>query len=178
MVLTHNELKELVNNGVITNQTTGNVIVDIVSIDLHIDDHFMVYDEYPKTPFTPPAKLKTRTESIGRQGEYILPPMGKVLTCSEEGIKMPLDLIAFIQAKGSLARGFLMIHLCDSQIDPGYQGKITFGISNLSDFYYRLIPGMPVAKLLFCKLAFPVDRGYNGRYQNSGMPTCMQPPKK
>lgn len=177
MILTHIEIDDLVKRKVITSQVNTNIVIDIVSVSLHLDDRFMKYEEHPVDPFTPPVGLKTDTKSVGKLGEYILPPMGKVLACSEERVNMPLDLMGFIQTKGSLARGFLLTHLCDGQIDPGYQGKITFEIVNLSDFYYKLVPGMPIAQLFFYKLASTVQKGYEGRYQNAGIPTCMQPPK-
>lgn len=177
MILTCNELSKLAEQGVVVN-IHKRTVVDLISIGLHLDDHFMTYVEYPREPFTPPVTLKTKTHRVGKSGEYILPPMGKVLACSEERVNMPLDVMGFIQTKGSIARGFLTVHVCDGQIDPGYQGNITFEIVNLSDFYYKLVPGMPVAQLFFYKLASPVPKGYNGRYQNAGMPTGMQPSLK
>lgn len=99
--------------------------------------------------------------------------MGKVLVCSEEILNMPLDIMGFVQTKGSLARGFLTVHMCDGQIDPGYRGKITLELFNFSDFYYKLVPGMAIAQLFLIELASSVIEGYNGRYQNSDTPTSM-----
>ncbi len=87
---------------------------------------------------------------------------------------MPLDVMGFIQTKGSLARGFVMAHLCDGQIDPGYHGKITLELVNLGPVAYRLSPGMPIAQLFFMKLTSPVESGYQGRYQGATGPTSMK----
>jgi dCTP deaminase len=67
-----------------------------------------------------------------------------------------------------------MAHPCDGQIDPGYNGKITFEIVNLSDIYYYLEPGMPFASLFLHKLSSPVKQPYSGRYQGSFSPTPMR----
>lgn len=127
----------------------------------------------------PPFELETKMENVASNSDFVLPPGGRVLSCSEEYLNMPLDCMGFIQTKGSIARGFLMAHPCDGQIDPGYSGKVTFEIMNLSDFYYRLIPGMPFASLFLMTLSTPLsaDQAYSGRYQNSGSPTPMRSPQ-
>jgi dCTP deaminase len=84
--------------------------------------------------------------------------------------------MGFIQTKGSLARGFLMAHMCDGQVDPGFRGKITFELANLSDFTYQLRVGMPIAQLFVARLTTPLRSGYKGRYQASVGPTAMRLP--
>lgn len=174
MILANEELKTLVNSGVVARPDQDQVVVDLVSIGLHLSDTFVVYEPYQGEPLTPPTNMDTCTKRICANDAYILVPMGKVLACSQEIIRMPLDLMGFVQTKGSLARGFLMAHLCDGQIDPGYAGRITLEIVNLSDFNYRLEPGMPIAQLFFYALSSPVGSGYSGRYQNSEEPTAMR----
>ncbi len=177
MILTRKEINEEILQKNLIDRANARVIeIDLVSITLHLDDQFKVYSEYPKEPFTPPRECKTETCTVGETGHFLLPPKGKVLTCSEERIEMPLDIMGFIQTKGSLARGFLVAHMCDGQIDPGYKGRITFEIVNFSDFYYKLVPGMAIANLFFHRLQSPLEKGYEGRYQNSESPTHMQPP--
>jgi len=172
MILTIKELKQLVDKKVVINPKRE-VLIDIISIGLHLNDRFPTYEEYPSEPFVPPKSLKTKTESAGKSG-FVLSPMDKILSCSEEIIHMPLNYMGFIQTKGSLARGFLTVHMNDSQIDPGYRGHITLELYNFSDFYYKLVPGMPIAQLFFIQLASKIDQGYNGRYQDSDMPTGMR----
>jgi dCTP deaminase len=177
MILSQVDIRDFISNKGIENPRKS-IVVDLVSICLHLDDQFCYYVDHPTDPIVPPQELRTHSES--GVDSYILPPSGKVLSCSEEVIKMPLDTMGFIQTKGSIARGFLMAHPCDGQIDPGYSGKVTFEIINLSDFYYRLEPGMPFASLFLMKLSTPVSaqNAYSGRYQNSGAPTPMRSPKR
>lgn len=175
MILTHKEITDLVNRGGIQNPGEGSIVVDLVSVTLHLSEQFTVYDANSQGAFTPPLALKTKTDTVEPGGHYPLQPMGRVLACSREIVEMPLDLMGFIQTKGCLARGFLVVHMCDGQIDPGYRGKITFEIVNLSEFHYLLVPGMPVANLFFHKLVSSVQNGYEGRYQNSDGPTPMKP---
>jgi dCTP deaminase len=174
MVLTHTQLYELVSSGLISNEYNSVIHIDIASITLHLNEHFTVYSETPTKPFTPPASLKTQTVQIDRSGEYLLPPHGKVLACTDEYVRMPLDLMGFIQTKGSIARGFMTAHLSDGQIDPGYCGRMTLELVNFSDFTYKLVPGMPIAQLFIWQLTSAVDIGYQGRYQNAKLPTSMK----
>lgn len=175
MVLTKPSLEQLCIQRVIINNV-GEVKVESVSVMLHLDNKFLKYKAAPKEPFVPPMYIDSSTQEISKDGHYILPPQGKVITCSQEIIEMPLDLMGFIQTRGSLARGFLMAHVCDGQIEPGYKGKITLEICNLSDFYYKLEPGMEFCSLFFYKLDAPLhpEDAYNGRYQNSTGPTPMR----
>lgn len=179
MILSRLELEKFVDDQHINNSRQS-IEIDVVSICLHLDDQFCYYIEYPNEAITPPCELKTKTESASINDPFTLPPGGKVLCCSEEYLTMPLDKMGFIQTKGSIARGFLMAHLCDGQIDPGYSGKVTFEVINLSDFYYRLVPGMRFASLFLMNLSSPLSpsHAYNGRYQNSGTPTPMRNPQK
>jgi dCTP deaminase len=175
MVLTKPSLEKLCKNGVIINNV-GEVKVESISVMLHLDNQFLTYKSSPKEPFVPPIYLDSSIQEIPNYGHYILPPKGKVIACSQEIIEMPLDLMGFIQTRGSLARGFLMAHVCDGQIEPGYKGKITLEICNLSDFYYKLESGMEFCSLFFYNLDAPLnpEDAYNGRYQNSTGPTPMR----
>lgn len=169
MVITRNKLNTIVSQGLIRNKYQQ-VKVDTTSVCLHLDNQFTYYDPYAGEPFTPPKTMPTTTRTI--DDFIILPPNGKVLACSQEEVSMPHSMMGFVQTKGSIARGFLFAHICDGQIDPGYKGKITLELLNSSDFYYKLVPGMPIASLFFFNTDESID-DYDGRYQNSMNPTAM-----
>jgi len=85
-----------------------------------------------------------------------------------------MDHIGFIQTKGTIARGFVTVHLCDGQIEPGYNGRITLELVNLSSFSYILRPNTPIAQLFLCQLSEEVVSDYSGRYQFASGPTAMR----
>jgi dCTP deaminase len=91
-------------------------------------------------------------------GELLLRPKDCVLACSSERINMPLGYIGFIQTKGTLARMFVITHCADPQIDPGFCGKITLEIVNLSPFEVVLPVGSPVAQLFWQDAVQPTAR--------------------
>jgi dCTP deaminase len=171
MIIAGKALQNLVDKGLIKNPI-GPVVVESVSIDLHLDNQFIEYIENIAEPFVPPQDIKLRPHT----GDFVLPPRGKVLACTRERVKMPVGHMGFVQTKGSLARGFLMAHLCDGQVDPGYEGKVTLELVNFSDYYYKLVPGLSIARLFVARLSEEVTP-YAGRYQSSDTPTPMRAAK-
>jgi dCTP deaminase len=172
MIITSPGLQELVDGNYIQNRNRA-VVIDVASVCLHLGNMFTTYDPYNGEPFIPPKTMPSTTRSVAPEDFHILPPGGIVLSCTEEEVEIPKDKFGFIQTKGSIARGFISVHMSDGQVDPGYKGKITLELFNASAFYYKLAPGMQIASLFFMKTDAPVE-SYNGRYQNSGAPTTMK----
>ncbi len=105
-----------------------------------------------------------------------LEPHEAILGCSNEQVNMPLGYFGFLQTKGSLARLFISIHCCDSQIEPGFCGKITYEICNNSNLRIKLLPRQKVADLFIFKTTTR-NRPYNGRYNKADKPTVQLPEK-
>jgi dCTP deaminase len=175
MILSRPDLQSLVDGGAVTRTDGQDVVVDLVSVGLHLDSQFSAYP--PHQAGTPPFDAHTEIVPTDPDGSILFPPGAALLACSVEIISMPLDTMGFIQTKGSLARGFIMAHMCDGQIDPGYCGKVTLELVNLGNVTYRLTYGMAIAQLFIMRLASKLDHGYDGRYQDSAGPTSMKAPK-
>ena len=102
--------------------------------------------------------------------EYILKPGQAILACSNESVKIPAGYIGFLQTKGSLARLFITVHCCDGQIEPGFEGRVTFELCNIGNLNVKLLPNSPVAQLYIFKTSSDKSK-YNGKYNNSDKPT-------
>jgi dCTP deaminase len=120
----------------------------------------------------PPGWVKEH--SIRDEG-YVIPPKSSILGCSHEQVNMPVGYFGFLQTKGSLARLFVLVNLCDGQVEAGYVGKVTFEISNMSNFGIRLRPNLPVAQLFIFKTSTRSVEQYHGRYQGATKPTIQLP---
>jgi dCTP deaminase len=142
-------------------------------IPLHLDDQFIQYSPVPSQPVAVPCNLPTQTIPLGDSGTLTLPPHGAVLGCTAEFVHMPRDHMGWISTKGNLSRGFLMAHVCDGQIDPGYAGKITLELVNLGPLTMDLQAGMAIANLFVVELTSPVKDGYKGRFSSSVAPMPM-----
>lgn len=102
---------------------------------------------------------------------YVLGPHKTVLACSRETIKMPPGYCGFVQTKGSLARLFVAALCCDSQVEPGFHGRVTLEICNLGGIPVRLKVRNEVAQLFIFRTSTKTSPLYNGRYQHAEGPT-------
>ncbi len=105
----------------------------------------------------------------------LLEPKTAVLASSAETICMPEGYMGLLQTKGSLARLCVSIHFSDGQIDPGFQGKVTFEIFNASDFIIRIRKLQAVGNLYLLKTSTPRHKMYDGKYAHADGPTIQMP---
>jgi len=112
-------------------------------------------------------------EIVIESGVLSLNPGGIALCCSQETFNMPTNYFGLVQTKGSLARLFVTTNVTDSQVDPGYKGKVTLEIMNYSPFKIDIPIDSIVAKMYIFRCTTNAE-AYNGRYQNSDKPTISK----
>jgi dCTP deaminase len=173
MIVAETELAHLVREGLATRFDSRSVVVEPTSVGLHLGSKFLRYRPVNESVALP-SELATENVAARQDGSVDFPPGTCVLGCTLEHIRMPLGLMGFIQTKGTIARGFVVVHLCDGQVDPGFEGCITLELVNLSNINYILRPGIPIAQLFVHRLSEEAKRGYSGRYQSSYGPTAMR----
>lgn len=92
---------------------------------------------------------------VVKPGEYYL-------VQTVESINTPLDLMPIVHTRTSLFRAGIL--LLNSKTDPGYQGKLTMGLTNLSPFPVRLQIGARICNIIFHKIQGKTTR-YRGQHQ-------------
>lgn len=167
MVITEVNLKELMEQY----QIAPIGCYDTFSITLHLSRFISKYCCSGNNVITYGQKVND-DELIDEEitDEYILKPGQAILACSNERIKMPEGYIGFLQTKGSLARLFITAHCCDGQIEPGFEGCVTFELCNMGNLNVKLLPNSPIAQLFVFKTSSNNEK-YNGKYSNSDKPT-------
>lgn len=80
---------------------------------------------------------------------YPLMPGESLLASTKETISISDHYAAMILGKSSIGRQFIQIHCTAGWIDPGFTGKITLQITNLSDKPFTLKPGMKICQIIF-----------------------------
>ena len=100
--------------------------------------------------------------SIERGDEFVIKAHEKVLLTTLERIKLPGDIMAFVELRSSFARLGLMIP--PTIIDAGFEGNITLEVEG-SSFPIKIYKGERFAHIIFAKTLNPVERPYRGRYQ-------------
>ena len=114
-----------------------------------------------------------RCENVSENG-LVLPPRKAILASSYETIHIPVGYFGLLQTKGSLARMMVSLHFSDGQIDPGFNGKVTFEIINCSDFSIRIRKRQLVGNLYIFKTSTNDASAYQGKYQNATGPTIFK----
>lgn len=155
---------------------SGDSSFDDFSISLSLDHNYYA----PKGGVTRPIDYNRQdvddffeSKKISKSG-LTLGPSHAVIACSHERISIPLGYFGLLQTKGSLARLFCSIHMCDGQIEPGFNGRITFEIVNTGPFAIRLFPKDNIAQLFIFTCSTSNTRAYNGRYNSADGPTLMR----
>tara|TARA_B100000745_G_scaffold236256_1_gene159406 strand:+ start:991 stop:1428 length:438 start_codon:yes stop_codon:yes gene_type:complete len=110
---------------------------------------------------------------------FILHPREFVLGSTLENIEVPDDLVARIEGKSSLGRIGLLIHSTAGYVDPGWKGRLTLELSNVSNLPITLYHGMKIGQISFLRLTSPVERLYGSpelgsKYQGQVEPTPSQ----
>ncbi|MCD6324161.1 MAG: dCTP deaminase [Desulfurococcales archaeon] len=99
---------------------------------------------------------------VERGEEFVIMPYEKVLLTTLEYIKLPPDVMAFVELRSSFAR--LGLTLPPTIIDAGFEGNITLEVEG-SAFPVKVYKGQRFAHVIFAKTLNPVESPYRGRYQ-------------
>ena len=92
---------------------------------------------------------------------FILHPNEHILIHTLEYIKMPRDLIAFINLRSSYAR--LGLTIPPTIVDACFEGNLTIGLQG-GAYPVKLYKGDRIIHLIFAKLTNPVEKPYSGKY--------------
>mgnify|MGYP001577116407 CR=1 FL=1 len=96
------------------------------------------------------------------QDELAIKPGAYYLVQTAETIRTPLDLMPMVYPRSSLFRAGLL--LLATKTDPGYEGQLTFGLTNLGPFDVKLQLGARFCNIVFHKIEGEVI-GYRGQHQ-------------
>ncbi len=94
--------------------------------------------------------------------EFVLEADEKILITTLERVRLPSDLMGFVQLRSSFARAGLL--LPPTIIDAGFDGNITIEVRGTS-FPVRLYSGQRFVHIVFSKLTTPLEKPYSGKYQ-------------
>jgi len=101
---------------------------------------------------------------VRNANHVIIRPKGFVISSIEEFLSVPNDVVAKVYDKSTNARRG--ISLFNTVIEPGWRGYLTIEIYNASDEIIEIPVGYPIAQIQFEQLSSPVEKGYDGKYQD------------
>lgn len=185
MMLSYNELCELVEAGVIENVQPG--AINAASIDIHLGPKVLVEvnpieDRHPMSVFAEVPDglvvsyrdrkpLRMETVDISERG-FTLHRNEFILAQSIEVFNLPNNISAQYCLKSSMARIGLE-HLNAGHCDAGWHGSVlTLELKNITRYHaIHLQAGDPIGQMVFWRHAeVPAERSYaaRGRYNGRG----------
>jgi len=99
-------------------------------------------------------------DEIGKK--ITIKPNEYVLVETMEKVNMPKDIMATVLPRSSLFRCGVTIFT--AVVDPGFQGTLTFGMKNVSEFPFELEVGSRIGQIVFKEVKDNVKL-YDGKYQ-------------
>ena len=166
MLLTYNELRELVDSGAIEGVAPEQI--NGASIDLTLGDDFLFENDPPEWPGDICLARKESPQFESRCGSVFLVPGQFCLASTRERFNLPLDVAGHYMLKSSLARSGLQ-HLFAGFADPGWHGSVlTLELTNVLQHHTLVLePGMKIGQMVFWKGSSPVpfESSYAARGQ-------------
>jgi dCTP deaminase len=140
------------------------------SVDFRLGREFSVF-EHSRHPYID-LRDKGSVQDIMRtvvvpEGEaFILQPRDFVLAITEEILELDDDVLGRLEGRSSLGRIGIIVHGTAGLFDPGWTGKATLELSNLSRMAVALYPGMRICSFTFEQLSSPVAVPYRNKPNN------------
>ena len=143
------------------------------TIDVRLGNSFRIFREH-STPYIdvsgPREAVTAQLERvmseeiiIGDDEAFFLHPGELALSVTLESVKLPSNIVGWLDGRSSLARLGLMVHVTAHRIDPGWECKIVLEFYNSGKLPLALRPNMVIGALSFEVLSGPAARPYISR---------------
>ena len=174
MRLCDTDIEKYLDDGIIAIEPRpDNSKINGATIDLRLGNSFRVFREY-SAPYIdvsgPREEVAAQLERvmsdeiiIGDDEPFFLHPGALALATTMESVKLPANIIGWLDGRSSLARLGLMVHVTAHRIDPGWEGKIVLEFYNSGKLPLALRPNMIIGALSFEVLSGAAARPYNAR---------------
>lgn len=169
MILSDRDIFTEVKSGRLVIEPFNKNHIQPASIDLLLSYEFKTFKNFHR-PFLDLKEPVTdyMQDVVIKKGEpLIIHPREFVLGTSVEYVKIPHNLLARLEGKSSLGRLGLIVHATAGFIDPGFEGQITYEITNLSNIPLAIYGGIKVAQMSIHTLSSPVLNPYGHKKLNS-----------
>lgn len=163
MILSDFDLVNYIRSGRLVIEPFSEEIVRENGLDLRLGDEVCELQSVDEVldPYSTSVDL-SRFYRCWRAEEFVVKPMGRYLLTTVEYIRVPPELMAFVELRSTFARlGLLMP---PTIIDGGFEGRITIELCG-SSFPIKLRAGTRFLHVVFSKVSSPIQRPYGGRYQ-------------
>jgi len=161
MILSDRTINRYIQSGELEITPFDQNSVQPASIDCRLGSHYLLVDDINMGVIDMDKEIKYREI----EGTCItLPPRSFVLATTQEYIKLPNNITAFVEGRSSIGRMGLFIQNA-GWVDAGFEGRITLELFNANSLPIKLDSGRRICQLVFCTMDEPAERPYKGKYQ-------------
>lgn len=161
MILSDKTIERLLDAGALAIEPLGDGQVQPASVDIRLGRTFSVVEDGAGGIINLDDEIPYKTIEAD---EYLLLPGQFVLATTEEYVRLPDNLTAFVEGRSSLGRMGLFVQNA-GWVDPGFEGEITLELFNANRCAIRLRAGRRVGQLVFAQLDDKALNPYRGKYQ-------------
>jgi dCTP deaminase len=161
MILSDGTLKKMIASGELGITPVQKNSVQPASVDCTLGRHFLIVEDRQMQMIDMDSEIIYREYEAD---EITIPPHSFLLATTEEYVKLPDDLTAFVEGRSSIGRIGLFIQNA-GWVDPGFEGQITLELYNANSLPIRLKAGRRICQLVFCKMDEAALSPYRGKYQ-------------
>ncbi|MGB9732892.1 MAG: dCTP deaminase [Candidatus Micrarchaeia archaeon] len=166
MILSDFDLENMIKDKRLVIKPFDREIIRENGIDLRLADEVAFHNPIMGEDFVidPSNEEHVQKEYIIEKNKkaIILPPRQQVLLSTLEYIKMPDNLIGFVELRSTWARHGLIMP--PTIIDAGFEGTITLEVFNASLYKIKLRPKLRFAHIIFAVTMNRVKNTYKGSY--------------
>ena len=171
MVLSDVDIRRYLSEGKITiSPDLPEEQIGSCSVDFRLGPEFSVFEHSRHAYIDLHAKVPTeelmRTIRVAPGEPFVLQPREFVLAITEETLDLSDDVLGRLEGRSSLGRIGVIVHGTAGLFDPGWSGKATLELSNLSPMPVALYPGMRICSMTFEQLTTPSSMPYRKKPGN------------
>ncbi len=163
MIFSDQDIQKAIQQGKITVEPFLDRNLQPASVDLHLDKHFLVFDDTQHYVIDPkePMDDMMREVTIDEDGYFVLHPGEFALGMIYETTGVSDDIVGRLEGKSSVGRLGVLIHVTAGFLDPGNKLKMTLELHNTSNLPVKLYYKMPIAQMAFEKISSPSLQPYS-----------------
>jgi dCTP deaminase len=164
-ILSNNEIESYIEQGLIKINPYESEKVQAATIDLRLNNKFLIPREYGSGIKNGYITLKDDfpVDEI-QEDEIIILPHNFILGSTLERIVLPNFLSARVDGKSRIARKGLIIQGA-GHVGPGFEGEITLEIYNQRNVPIKLRYGEDICQIELHELSSPSTKSYSGKYK-------------
>jgi dCTP deaminase len=161
MILADRDIKYYIEKKLLVIEPLGEDTIRENGVDLKIGEEMMRFRRSEEILDTSSSLIENFY--IKEKGsEFVINPNEHVLLTTREFIRLPEDLIAFVNLRSTFAR--LGLFIPPTIVDAGFEGELTIEVIG-STFPVKIHSGDRFLHLVFAKTLNPVEKPYMGKYK-------------